>query len=333
MKTTFECKLRGRLGLDDHDMKEIRVLNRIVRINQHGLRYEADPRHAELLAKSMGLIDCKPVATPGVKPIYNEDCHEFPISDDHDLVSSLKPARRSTTRVNFQCDIVVHEVASYSTIYGQHPSQFVFGINGQRIAVKDDEDSFTGVSKSEILARRRNSEIDLAARSKIFRKVLLDGSAWETPSHELIAKMSPKKFKQKRIGAKAAKKAERFESAGEVLNEAEATMFRALAARANYLALDRPEIGYATKELCRYFATPTKTGVEQLKRLVRYLAGAPRLVWKFDFQEDSNELVTYVDTDFGGCHVTRRSTSGGAATRGAHLVKHWSTTQITVALS
>ena len=40
-----------------------------------------------------------------------------------------------------------------------------------------------------------------------------------------------------------------------------------------------------------------------------------------------------MDTDFGGCHVTRRSTSGGAATRGDHLVKHWSTTQATVALS
>ena len=31
--------------------------------------------------------------------------------------------------------------------------------------------------------------------------------------------------------------------------------------------------------------------------------------------------------------MTRRSTSGGAATRGNHLIKHWSTTQTTVALS
>ena len=44
-------------------------------------------------------------------------------------------------------------------------------------------------------------------------------------------------------------------------------------------------------------------------------------------------LTTYVDTDFGGCHTTRRSTSGGAAMRGSHLIKHWSTTQSTVALS
>ena len=44
-------------------------------------------------------------------------------------------------------------------------------------------------------------------------------------------------------------------------------------------------------------------------------------------------MTVYVDTDFAGCHVTRRSTSGGAACRGPHLIKHWSTTQSTVALS
>ena len=31
------------------------------------LLYEADPRHVELLVKSMGLEGCKPVATPGIK--------------------------------------------------------------------------------------------------------------------------------------------------------------------------------------------------------------------------------------------------------------------------
>ena len=80
---------------------------------------------------------------------------------------------------------------------------------------------------------------------------------------------------------------------------------------------------------------PTKTGVEQLKRLIRYLAGAKRLVWHFGVQETKgpDDLTVYVDTDFAGCHVIRRSTSGGATCRGQHLVKHWSTTQSTVALS
>ena len=70
-----------------------------------------------------------------------------------------------------------------------------------------------------------------------------------------------------------------------------------------------------------------------MNRLVRYLVGASRLIWHFNFQDDVDTLTTFVDTDFGGCHTTRRSTSGGAAVLGSHLIKHWSTTQSTVALS
>ena len=40
-----------------------------------------------------------------------------------------------------------------------------------------------------------------------------------------------------------------------------------------------------------------------------------------------------MDTDFAGCHRTRRSTSGGIAMVGGHVIKAWSTTQPTVALS
>ena len=45
------------------------------------------------------------------------------------------------------------------------------------------------------------------------------------------------------------------------------------------------------------------------------------------------ELTVCVDTDFAGCQVTRRSTSGGVMFRGKHPLRHWSKTQTTVALS
>eukprot|EP00969_Alexandrium_andersonii_P074680 3294522-Alexandrium_andersonii.AAC.1 len=44
-------------------------------------------------------------------------------------------------------------------------------------------------------------------------------------------------------------------------------------------------------------------------------------------------MTVYTDTDFAGCMSARRSTSGGAAMWGAHTIKHWSTTQKTIALS
>ena len=50
--------------------------------------------------------------------------------------------------------------------------------------------------------------------------------------------------------------------------------FRAIAARANYLAMDRPDVQYAAKEICRWMAAPTEASVVALKRLGRYLQGA-----------------------------------------------------------
>ena len=45
------------------------------------------------------------------------------------------------------------------------------------------------------------------------------------------------------------------------------------------------------------------------------------------------KLTTSSDTDVAGCLSTRRSTTGGVARRGQHLLKHWSVTQPTVTLS
>ena len=61
-------KVCGRLGGDKErgDIQEIRCLNRVIRWEEGGLTMEADPRHAELLAKMLG-TGAKPLSTPGVK--------------------------------------------------------------------------------------------------------------------------------------------------------------------------------------------------------------------------------------------------------------------------
>ena len=109
-------------------------------------------------------------------------------------------------------------------------------------------------------------------------------------------------------------------------------LFRAGAARANYLALDRPDVAFASKELCWRRSAPREVGLVALKRLARYLLGAPRYIYEFNMQEPA-DLSVYADTDWAGCAATRRSTSGGCALRGAHLVKHWSSTQKAITLS
>ena len=59
----------------------------------------------------------------------------------------------------------------------------------------------------------------------------------------------------------------------EELCPAETTRYRCLVARANYLAADRPDLKYATKELCRGMARPTRAHWHRLKRFGRYLVG------------------------------------------------------------
>ena len=123
-----------------------------------------------------------------------------------------------------------------------------------------------------------------------------------------------------------------FEGPEEELPEATARLFRSFAARANYLALDRPDISQATKELCRRMSAPRVADLRALSRVARYLVGASRVVYEYPWQLKP-VLSVYTDSDFAGCVVTRRSTSGGAVLLGGHLLKHWASTQKKITLS
>ena len=113
----------------------------------------------------------------------------------------------------------------------------------------------------------------------------------------------------------------------------EATKFRALTARANYLAQDRPDAQYAVKEIARRMATPRANDWCLLKRLGRYLLGTPRAIFRYYWQRVPKFIDTFVDSDWAGSKGSCRSTSGGAAKIGFHTIKMWATTQAVVALS
>ena len=98
----------------------------------------------------------------------------------------------------------------------------------------------------------------------------------------------------------------------------EATRYRAVTARLNYLALDRPDIQYATKEVSKKMSNPRKTDWRGLKRIGRYLLGALRLVQHFTWQSPQYCINTYTDSDWAGDKKSAKSTSGGAVTLGEH---------------
>ena len=92
-------------------------------------------------------------------------------------------------------------------------------------------------------------------------------------------------------------------------------------AKCNYLALDRPDSIFATKEISRRMSKPCKDDWIAVRRLGRYLKGRPRAVIWYRWSEEYKQVEAYTDSDWAGCRRTRRSTTGGAITIGQHVLK------------
>ena len=59
----------------------------------------------------------------------------------------------------------------------------------------------------------------------------------------------------------------------------------------------------------------------------------PRVVWKFEYQKAPWVLTICVESNLASCRRTRKSTSGGAAVWGKHVIKTWANTKNVVAKS
>ena len=171
---------------------------------------------------------------------------------------------------------------------------------------------------------------------------LLNGiKSWGSDGIELEADQRHVEIALSELGLKSSKSestprtkdGESAEEDDEELGRDEARSYRGVAARLNFLAIDRPELQYSVKEARRAMATPTRGAWKMLRRIGRYLQGAPRLVHRFAFQELPQTLVATGDSDWAGCRRTRKSTSGGLLSLGGHVLKAWSSTQAVIALS
>ena len=78
---------------------------------------------------------------------------------------------------------------------------------------------------------------------------------------------------------------------------------------------------------------PTTHTEAAVKRIARYLKGCSRRVCMYRWQSEPSELHAFSDSDWAACVKTLRSTSGGSLLHGAHVIKSWSRTQASVALS
>ncbi len=100
------------------------------------------------------------------------------------------------------------------------------------------------------------------------------------------------------------------DDANPLLKSSEATRFKALTARANYLAKDRPEAPYAVKEIAKRMATPREQDWVLLKRLGRYFLGTPRAVYKYYWQHFPTEFDVFVHSDWAAKDLVAAQPAG-----------------------
>jgi hypothetical protein len=109
-------------------------------------------------------------------------------------------------------------------------------------------------------------------------------------------------------------------------------LYRSIIGSLLYLTASRPDIIFSVCMCARFQAAPKECHLTAVKRIMRYLKYTPNIgLW---YPKGAQfELVGYSDSDYAGCKIDRKSTSGGCQLLGCSLVSWSSKKQNSVALS
>jgi hypothetical protein len=133
---------------------------------------------------------------------------------------------------------------------------------------------------------------------------------------------------------------QRLSEKSEPLTPQEHNQYRNLIGSMLYLSCwTRPDIAFAVSELSRFVSSPCQIHMLAAKHLLRYLKGTKDLGLQFTKPKDqssrnqTNILWGFVDSDWAGCPLTRRSTTGYVLMLNGAAVAWKSKRQPIVALS
>jgi hypothetical protein len=112
----------------------------------------------------------------------------------------------------------------------------------------------------------------------------------------------------------------------------ETKVYRSMIGSLLYLCASRPDIMLSVCMCARFQANPKECHLTAVKRILRYLVHTPNLGLWYPKGSKFN-LLGYSDSDYAGCKVDRKSTSGTCQFLGRSLVSWSSKKQNCVALS
>ena len=99
------------------------------------------------------------------------------------------------------------------------------------------------------------------------------------------------------------------------------------------LAQDRLDLAETAKHLAQRMSELRDFDFIPLERAARYLVAKPKVALRFRRQKHVDKITVFVDSDFAGDPVSRKSTTGLVAQIGNHTVKSGPTLQSLAALS
>ncbi|GKE38084.1 putative ribonuclease H-like domain-containing protein, partial [Tanacetum coccineum] len=114
--------------------------------------------------------------------------------------------------------------------------------------------------------------------------------------------------------------------------EVDVHLYRSMIGSLMYLTSSRPDIMFAVCACARYQLNPKVSHLYDVKRIFRYLKGQPKLgLW---YPKDSPfDLVAYINSDYAGASLDRKSITGGCQFLGCRLISWQCKKQTVVANS